>query len=483
MHTARLIRLKLTLFIFFTCFFSKSFAVMTAGTVPAVDLASKQTPPLSILHLIENPKHIKGIKLIDNRFRIDHYVDEIVMIFFRKQGSSPVILIRPDGSKLYAPTMPPAEGEWYDDYSYDMIRLKNPMVGPWQAVGKIEENSKIMVISNIELQVDPLPELLFSGETIKLNARLTNNGELIDYGNFSDVVSLDVTFTSTNNNQYENFGADTVNVARFKDDGQGFDEKRKDSVFTGEFKLELIPGEWLASFFLDLGLFNREITFDPIVLEKNPFIFDVDKAVEDGQQHLFKISSESDLIDFKSFVFSGDIYYPNGETEKFAISASEDDVKTMELFNYSDGIYKIKVSAFGKNKLGRDMMMSIPEYEFNIAPAVSTLPEELIDLEQSLAETLPKEPEVVVVPEPEPTPAWQVISIILGIFIFICLIAFLLFKFVIFNDKPLFKDFSIKNLMRKKAPAKEMELPDNEHVDKLSTDNDDIIDLSLPDET
>ena len=104
---------------------------------------------------------------------------------------------------------------------------------------------------------------------------------------------------------------------------KGFDEKRKDSVFTGEFKLELIPGEWLASFFLDLGLFNREITFDPIVLEKNPFIFDVDKAVEDGQQHLFKISSESDLIDFKSFVFSGDIYYPNGETEKFAISATE----------------------------------------------------------------------------------------------------------------------------------------------------------------
>ncbi len=42
------------------------------------------------------------IPLLDNRFRIDHKVDKITLLFFRKRGAPAVVLVRPDGSKYYA---------------------------------------------------------------------------------------------------------------------------------------------------------------------------------------------------------------------------------------------------------------------------------------------------------------------------------------------------------------------------------------------
>jgi hypothetical protein len=72
-----------------------------------------------------------GIELLQNRFRIDFKVDEITMIFFREFGSAPIVLVRPDGSKIFQSS---SDGEnifWFDSSTYDMISIKNPMPGPW----------------------------------------------------------------------------------------------------------------------------------------------------------------------------------------------------------------------------------------------------------------------------------------------------------------------------------------------------------------
>ncbi|NQZ10752.1 MAG: hypothetical protein HRT35_26670, partial [Algicola sp.] len=44
------------------------------------------------INVIENNQ----LPLFDNRFRIDHEVKEITLLFFRRSGSPPVILVRPD---------------------------------------------------------------------------------------------------------------------------------------------------------------------------------------------------------------------------------------------------------------------------------------------------------------------------------------------------------------------------------------------------
>ena len=64
-----------------------------------------------------------SIELLQNRFRIDFEVDEITMVFFREYGSVPVVLVKPDGSKIYQSQ---ADGEdifWFDTATYDMVSI------------------------------------------------------------------------------------------------------------------------------------------------------------------------------------------------------------------------------------------------------------------------------------------------------------------------------------------------------------------------
>ena len=100
-----------------------------------------------------------------------------------------------------------------------MISIKNPMPGPWQAVGQITPESRVMVISNLALHADPLPNIIFSGEILKQTAYLTNDGVPIDYDAFRDVVELTISLSSTNNPNFNNFGAKSEIVAFFEKRG------------------------------------------------------------------------------------------------------------------------------------------------------------------------------------------------------------------------------------------------------------------------
>ena len=96
------------------------------------------------------------IPLLDNRFRIDSQIDEITLLFFRKPGTPAVILVRPDGSKYFATNaVRDTNIEWFDELSYDLVTIKKPMPGPWQVIGSILPDSRIVVLGEISLQAEP----------------------------------------------------------------------------------------------------------------------------------------------------------------------------------------------------------------------------------------------------------------------------------------------------------------------------------------
>ncbi|MGO2563003.1 MAG: TIGR03503 family protein, partial [Pseudoalteromonas nigrifaciens] len=154
------------------------------------------------------------IPLLDNRFRIDSKVAEITLLFFRKPGSPAVILVRPDGSKYFATeSVKNPDLSWHDELSYDLVTIRNPMAGPWQVIGNILPDSRIVVLGQVSLEAEPLPEILFRGETIKITGKILNDGAPINANLFRDVVTLNVDFVSTNNAEAANFGASTQEVA------------------------------------------------------------------------------------------------------------------------------------------------------------------------------------------------------------------------------------------------------------------------------
>ncbi|MCV2884007.1 TIGR03503 family protein [Aestuariibacter sp. AA17] len=334
--------------------------------IPAPVPVSEQNQTVvdtSVIRELGNEYH-NSIQLLSNRFRVDYTVDEVTLVFFRRFGSAPVVLVRPDGSKIFQSQ---ADGEglfWYDTANYDMISLKNPMPGPWQAVGQILPESRVMVLSDLQLHAEPLPPILFSGEILKQTAYLTNNGAPINYTEFRDVVTLEMKFVSTNNPNFNNFGADEEVIATFEDNGRGMDEEPRDGVFTGQFNLSVADGEWRPTFLVNTPMFSREQIDEAIRLYPNPVKIDV---VQDGGgdgYHKLLIDVDRELVDINTLLVDGKVRFPNGDVQNFSLTQQSPNTREHMIVNFEYGVYRIKLTAYGNTVNGRDFILDVPEYTF-----------------------------------------------------------------------------------------------------------------------
>lgn len=360
-------KLSLLLILIQVIFWSGSFAALgqqrSGGTLNDNEIATEEeSSPLTEL----GNEYYNGIKLLQNRFRIDYKVDEITMIFFREFGSTPVVLVKPDGSKIFQRTADQEENEiiWHDSQTYDMIKIKNPMPGPWQAVGQILPDSRVMVISDIELKTKPLAPIIFSGEIIKQTAFLTNGGEPINYNEFRDVVQLTMEFKSTNNPNYNNFGAQSELIATFQDDGKGMDERPLDGTFTGQFNLRIASGEWTPIFTIVSPMFTRNEVGNNIILLDNPITIDVELDEEGQGFHLLKVDADRSTVDMSTLLVDGKVRFPNGDVQNFSITDITDRIRTHEIVNFEYGVFRVKLTAYGETVDGRDFILDVPEYTF-----------------------------------------------------------------------------------------------------------------------
>ncbi|WP_235594629.1 TIGR03503 family protein [Paraglaciecola hydrolytica] len=324
------------------------------------DVTDKEKSPLSLL----GSAYQNGIPLLQNRFRIDFTVDELTMIFFREFGSAPIVLVQPDGTKIFQSQ---ADGDnlfWFDAATYDMISIKKPTPGPWQAVGQISPGSRVMVISDLALHADPLPRIIFSGEILKQTSYLTNHGKPIDYSAFRDVVELRIDFVSTNNPNYNNFGSESQTIATFEDNGKGMDERPLDGTFTGQFNLAVADGEWMPVFSVSTPMFSREQVDPNLMLYPNPIKISVD--IDEGGKgfHKILIDAERQHVDMSTLLLDGKVRFPSGDIQNFSITDMSSAVREHLIVNYETGVYRVKLTAYGNTVDGREFILDVPEYSF-----------------------------------------------------------------------------------------------------------------------
>ena len=334
------------------------------------------TSPLTDL----GDSYTNSIKLLQNRFRVDYNVEEITMVFFREYGSAPVVLVRPDGSKLFQGRVDEEKVQWFDADTFDMITIKNPVPGPWQAVGQVLPESRIMVLSNIELHAEPLPNVLFAGEILKSTAYLTNNGKPIENKQFRDVVELDIEFKSTNNPNFGNFGTGDQSIATFQDDGRGMDERPGDGVFTGQFNLKIAAGEWKPVFRVITPMYTREQEGKPTVLHDNPVSIDVEMNGGEDGYHKIIIDVDRELVDIESLLVDGKVKFPNTDMQNFSLTEGGSEPREHLIVAYEEGVFRVKVTAYGTTVDGRDFILDVPEFSFVAeGPEESEVEDPLID--------------------------------------------------------------------------------------------------------
>ena len=305
------------------------------------------------------------IPYFDNRFKIDALLDEITLLFYRKSGTPPIILVRPDGTKLKINNLPKDKITWFDDRTFDLITIKNPMPGPWQAIGDILPESHIMVVTEVTIKVEPLPDVVLSGETLKVEGRLYNGEQAIDDPLFRDVLNLNVDFYSTNNSAFDNFGAEPVKIAQFRDDGRALDEHASDGLFTGEFVLDFAPGEWVPIYYVAMPMATRELRQKPIVLQEAPITISVEAVMEEGQSHQVMFAIDPTFVDPDSILFQGKVTFPDRQVAPFSIMEGKGNSRVYEIPYTESGVHRVNVNVFGKTINGREFRLVLQEFAFN----------------------------------------------------------------------------------------------------------------------
>ncbi|MFY0665678.1 MAG: VWA domain-containing protein [Natronospirillum sp.] len=127
----------------------------------------------------------------EQQFRIDASVSEFTAVIFRPEPV-PVTFVAPDGQR-YTPDNLPANSEWLVSERYDLVTMRMPQSGTWQVEGDLGPSSRISVVSDLNLQVSPLPLNIMAQNEVPVMARFSDVDGAVTDQDFLGLMNLTAT--------------------------------------------------------------------------------------------------------------------------------------------------------------------------------------------------------------------------------------------------------------------------------------------------
>ncbi len=313
-------------------------------------------------------------KALKNRFRIDHMVDEVTLFIQREYGSSPVIVVLPDGSKWYQ-SRHPESVKWADGLSGDIISIKDPMPGPWQLLGQVAQGSTVEQVSKLNIDVQPLPQPVYQGERLKIVAKLMGDEQRMRMPGLDYLVNWTVRFVSEHRPGDANFAEGTLIVGSYRDNGEQFDEQPDDGVFTSEINLTHPWGHYSFQVTAENNIFNREFRRN-FVLSPMPITLQIMEPDDhlNGRWQLQLAVDDSQLA-LETTHFEFELAGPAGMRVNLPLQSITQKTLELQLPKVTEfGSYRIKGSAVSTTLSGREVVLKLPEQFFNLVPPPAPTP-------------------------------------------------------------------------------------------------------------
>ncbi|UCM63082.1 TIGR03503 family protein [Aeromonas hydrophila] len=312
------------------------------------------------------------IPLLDNRFRIDYGVKEITFIVTRKPGTPSVILVRPDGSKLYVGKVTPPDVGWLALKDQDLITIRDPMPGPWQAIGDVDPDNRVRLLSNIRLETDQLPTQLYQGERVKLKSWLLIDDAPPKAGYYLTDLGMTVRLQRFNDAKQEGEPIVDEVLGHYRDDGKGLDEVPGDGIMTAEAVLDVAAGKYRAMYSTGNQVFSRA-RYQDVLIYPLPVNYTLaPPSQEFGAKLSFLI--DADELDPASVVIEGKAINTVGASMAFNAVATEPRVEVDLSAIKEVGQYEVNATLFGTTRLGREIQVTLPVKSFNIFPVLAAEP-------------------------------------------------------------------------------------------------------------
>jgi len=145
------------------------------------------------LHLFEKATQPDTIPLIDNNFKVDDSVYELTLLVFKdKNAPKKETQVVESGGKTYSKRNHPKYVKWRSEKNYDLITVTKPKIGDWSINASIDPDNRVMVVTNLKIQTNRLPNNVFLGEELNMNLFLSEEKEMITDDDFLQLVSISV---------------------------------------------------------------------------------------------------------------------------------------------------------------------------------------------------------------------------------------------------------------------------------------------------
>ncbi|MGZ4959146.1 MAG: VWA domain-containing protein [Methylomonas sp.] len=261
----------------------------------------------AFLKMVQKAAPKDTLPLTGNQFAVDSEVKEFSVLAFKKPHSAPSQLLTPEQKKINKQTAS-ANVAWLENPAYDLITVKQPGVGDWRLEAETDSDNQVMIVTDLKMQLDELPNFAAEKEAVTLKVHFTDRGKLIIRPDFLDMVSTTVSLDQQAPLRLEAVAGEP-----------GFFVQSFDALEPGKHSFKIVA---------DGKTFKREI-FKEIDVVAAPVA--VEKSIDpDKREVILKLIPDAALLDIATMTVDASVNRAGKPPETHSIQSE-------------DGVWPIKV--------------------------------------------------------------------------------------------------------------------------------------------
>ncbi len=231
--------------------FLKELSTKTDGGYEQTDSAAQLER--IFLRLFEKTTKPDTVPLVDNKFLIDESIMELTLLVFKPENARPTEVIEPDKRK-YQQKNTPAYVKWQSEKNYDLITITRPKTGEWSINAQTDPDNRVLIVTNLQIQTNRIPNNLFAGETLNIALFMSDNNKKISDDNFLQFISMSAIQKSPNKKRWF-----------LHDNGLRGDAEAHDGIFNVQVNKTLEIGSNQFTFLASTDTLQRQINHSVIV--------------------------------------------------------------------------------------------------------------------------------------------------------------------------------------------------------------------------
>ena len=341
------------------------------------------------LRVFDQAAPAQQVPLEGNRFHVDSSTEEFTALIFRNPDARPTRLISPDDTE-YRYDLKDVDVNWYRTDAYDRITVKRPLEGEWLVVADMDPDSRVTIVSNLNLRLKPIPSNLFVGAESKLSLVIQEQNKTLTDPRFLSLLTIN-------------------SLVQHRDSGSSWpallsgDPPPANGVFHQDLDMFDEEGHYELTVQVDGRSFQRQVAHSLTV--RRPFVVAIEPQVVDGHdQFLLSVRSHSQTIDSTDLQLVARVKTPDGSSAIKPLDLQANDEWHLSIRPEEEGVYEVQVRISGKDRNGVDVKFEPGTQRFRYPVSDSPFAEpELLPpppvVEAPVAESPSPAP---VGPEPEP---------------------------------------------------------------------------------